>query len=33
MSHEMKCHSKWNVTQDGISLKWDVTQNGMSLKM
>ena len=35
----MECHSKWNVTQNGMSRKmechskWNVTQNGMSLKM
>ena len=36
---QMECHSKWNVTQKGMSLKmeyhskWNVTQNGMSLKI
>ena len=39
----MECCSKWNVTQNGISLKivtqngkwlkWNVTQNEMSFKM
>ena len=35
----MGCHSKWNVTKNGMSLKmechskWNVTQNRMSLKM
>ena len=45
MSQKMKCHSKWNVTQNGTLLKtevslkikshleWNVAQNGMSLKM
>ena len=41
----MECHSKWNVTQNGMLLKikfhskmedhskWTFTQNGSSLKM
>ena len=39
MPLKMECHSKWNVTQNRISLrmechsKWYVTQNGMSPKM
>ena len=36
---KMECHSKWDVTQNEMSLKmechskWNVTQIGMSLKM
>ena len=44
MSFKMEFHSKWDVTQNVMSLKWNitkmlcdskwnVTQNGMSLKM
>ena len=33
MSLKMECHSKFNVTQNEMSLKWNVTQNGMSLKI
>ena len=32
-SLKIKCHSKWNVTQNGFHSKLNVTQNGMSLKM
>ena len=32
-SLKVECQSKWNVTQNEMSLKMDVTQNGMSLKM
>ena len=36
---KMECYSKWNVTQNGMSLimechtKWNVIQNGISLKL
>ena len=39
MSLKMNRQSKWNVTENEMSLitechlKWNVTQNGMSLKM
>ena len=35
----MECHSKWNVTQNGVSIKmeyhskWKVTHDGILLKM
>ena len=29
----MECHSKFNVTQNGMSLKTEFYLNGMSLKM
>ena len=38
-SLKMECHSKWNVTKNGMSLKkechskWNVTKNGISLKI
>ena len=38
MALKMECHSRWNVTQNGMALKiechlkWNVTQNGISLK-
>ena len=32
-SLKIECHSKWNVTQNEISLKWNVTKNGISLKL
>ena len=32
MSPKMECHSKLNVTKNGMYLKWNVTQKGMSLK-
>ena len=38
-SLKMECHSKWNVTQNGMSFKMEchsernITQNGISLKM
>ena len=32
MTLKMECHSKWNFSQNGISLKNNVTQNEISLK-
>ena len=33
MSLKMECHSKWNVTENEMSLKTKCNSNGMSLKM
>ena len=33
LSLKMECHSKWNVTQNGMSLQWNVTQNEITLQM
>ena len=39
MPLKMECQSKWNVTQNEMSIKmechskWNITQNGMSLKI
>ena len=38
MSLKMKCHSKWNVIQNGVSINAEchlknITQNGLSFRM
>ena len=33
MSLTIECHSKLNVNQNGRRSKWNVTQNSISLKM